>query len=93
MASGIVVLGINDFDFSRDLKRLCVLKPLIVSHHLARFTGKRPCGSSNIKYLKSHVTSCNHTFRKLCDFCVEPAQKKRTTLLSLVAMGLVVAEI
>ena len=62
----------------------------IVTHHLAKFNGHRPCGSGDIAYLIYHVTLKDHLIKGFCDFMEGSSSLYILTLLRLVAIDIVV---
>ena len=64
-------------------------EPLSLGHHTSNFNDIRHCGSEDKTFLIYHVISKDPMFKRLCDLI----DKSPSTLPSLMAISLVVAEI
>ena len=62
VALGFVVVEHNAFSLSRDhvIKALYMWESLMVSHHPAKFSGQRHCGSEDIMILVCHMIQQDH---------------------------------
>ena len=100
MARGIVILKILYFNLSCGLTWPRVQRTvglykwniLTVSYLLAKFNGHRPCGSRDIRELIFHMTLQDHVIKEPSDFMEGSSSLCAPILLSLVVMGVVVAE-
>ena len=55
-----------------------------------KFDDNKYCDKSNFMVLICHVTSHNHLFKRSCDLMIGSPLRQVTTLLNLVASGIVV---
>ena len=75
------------------IKTLSVGTLLAVSYHSDKFGNNRYCDESDLMFLICHVTWHNHLFKWSWDFIIGSPSPWVTTLLILVASGIVVEEI
>ena len=81
---------------SRDLRRLRSKRvillhgwlPVIISHHIAKSGGRRPCRRRDIIFTIQHVTSWDHVIRQWCNFILGFASPHVSTLQRFVAIGI-----
>ena len=65
----------------------------MASHHFATFGGQRHCGSGIVMVLVCYGISQDHEIKESCKFLSWSPLWQVTTLPSLVAIGIVAAEI
>ena len=71
---------------------MCVIL-VIISHHLAKFCGLRPCSSRDITGLIFHVTLQDHMAIELCDFMKGSSSLHISTMSSLVVAGIAMVDV
>ena len=102
VAKGIVVMEINVFDLLHDLTWPCVqrvvwliwLRFFIVNHNLAKFTGQKPCGSSDTATTKLfYLTLQNHVIKESGHFIKGNSSLYIPTLPKLASRDIVLMDI